>query len=63
MTVLLPLPEAKIYSCFEEDSDIKLTEEQLKSLSGLFTGHTNSSTLFYDSLSALIQLNLVESIT
>jgi len=60
MTLLLPSPEAKIYSCFKGDNK-KLTEEQLKNATDFFLEQTDSATLFYDSLSTLVQLNLIES--
>lgn len=61
-TLLLPSPEAKIYSCFEGSENKMLTEEYLKNSTDFLSDQTDPNTLFYDSLSTLIQLNLIESI-
>jgi len=62
MTLLLPSAEAKIYSCFKDDDSKRFTEDYLKNSTDFFSEQTDSATLFYDSLSTLIQLNLIESI-
>ena len=59
-TLLLPSTEAKLYSCFNENE--MCTEAQLKDVTNFISEEADSATLFYDSLSTLIQLNLIESI-
>jgi hypothetical protein len=61
-TLLLPAAEARLYACFDNDKTQSFTEEQLKEATSFFSEQTDSYTIFYDSLSSLVQLNLIEPI-
>lgn len=61
-TLLLPAAETALFLCFDKDKNPKVAEEQLKKSVTFFSTQTDSASLFYDSLSTLIQLNLIESI-
>ena len=59
---LLPSSEAALYACFDEKSTDIYTKSELKKACCFYSEQVESQELFYDSLSALIQLNLIEPV-
>ena len=61
-TILLPSSEASLYACFDKKSTCIYTKSELKKACSFYSEQIESQELFYDSLSTLIQLNLIEPV-